>query len=382
LEIVVVNYVYDMAYRTGKALLGRYHSLTGWAEALVQAGAAVTVVQRFSSEEMIEQGGVRYLLVKDGLQPQLYAREVPLALHQLVARLQPMVVHLNGLCFPGQTLALRARLPRNTTLVAQHHAEQPPLGSSWRAQLLRMLSCAALRQADGFLFTSEPQAAPWRSIGAISPQQPVWAVPEASTHLVPLERNMAQRASGLQGDPALLWVGHLDANKDPLTVLEGFALALPALPHAHLTMLYAGEQLLAQVRERVERGDLQGRVTLKGRVAHAEMATWYSAADYFVLGSHHEGSGYALIEAMACGVTPVVTAIPSFRALTGNGAVGALWPVANPAGFAAALVSLADKERSAQWRAVLAHFAQHLSWQRVGELALAAYEGVSALRAR
>ena len=50
------------------------------------------------------------------------------------------------------------------------------------------------------------------------------------------------------------------------------------------------------------------------------------AADVFVLGSHREGSGYSLIEALACGLPPVVTDIPSFRSLTAAGAVGALWP--------------------------------------------------------
>ena len=34
------------------------------------------------------------------------------------------------------------------------------------------------------------------------------------------------------------------------------------------------------------------------------------AADIFTLGSHREGSGYALTEALACGLPPVVTDIP------------------------------------------------------------------------
>ena len=43
------------------------------------------------------------------------------------------------------------------------------------------------------------------------------------------------------------------------------------------------------------------------------------AADLFVLGSHREGSGYSLIEALACGLPPVVTDIHAFRTLTGCG---------------------------------------------------------------
>ena len=42
----------------------------------------------------------------------------------------------------------------------------------------------------------------------------------------------------------------------------------------------------------------------------------YAAADVFVLGSRHEAASFALIEALAFGVTPVVSDIPAFRALT------------------------------------------------------------------
>ena len=55
-----------------------------------------------------------------------------------------------------------------------------------------------------------------------------------------------------------------------------------------------------------------------GRLPHERLAAYYSAADIFVSGSHREGSGYALIEAMACGAIPCVTDIPSFRAITGG----------------------------------------------------------------
>ena len=71
---------------------------------------------------------------------------------------------------------------------------------------------------------------------------------------------------------------------------------------------------------------LRDRVHLLGRVPHERIEKLMRAADLFVLGSHREGSSFSLIEALATGLTPVVTDIPSLRVLTGNGAVGALWP--------------------------------------------------------
>lgn len=374
MHIVIINYAYDPAYSTGAALLAHYYSLTEWAEALAGAGAQVTVLQRYARDERLEQAGVSYRLVGDRLRPSLAVYDIPFRLHRQAAQLAPTAVHLNGLCFPLQSLALRAQLPRKSALVAQHHAERPATSRGPRGLLLRALSRAALRQADGLLFTADELAQPWRAIGAIGKGQLVQLIPEASTALAPMQYDEARTRSGLHGDPALLWVGNLNSNKDPLTVLEGFARALPSLPSARLIMIYIEQTLLPQVRERASKPDLAGRVELRGRVAHAEMASYYSAADFFVLGSHRESCGYALFEALACGATPLVTDIAAFRALTHSGAVGALWPPDDSAALATALVRVAGGERAAQRQAASEHFAQHLSWQRVGQRALVAYQ--------
>jgi len=38
---------------------------------------------------------------------------------------------------------------------------------------------------------------------------------------------------------------------------------------------------------------LNNKVHLLGKIAHSEIEQYYNSADYFVLGSHYEGSGYA-----------------------------------------------------------------------------------------
>src|SRR4029078_78671 len=107
-----------------------------------------------------------------------------------------------------------------------------------------------------------------------------------------------------------------------------------------LTMVYSDETMLADVRDRIGQSSaLRARVQLIGRVNRDRLAAFYSAADLFVSGSHQEGSGYALLEACACGVTPVVTNIPSLRAITGDGAEGALWTPGNSAAFESAVMT-------------------------------------------
>src|SRR5437588_322062 len=134
--------------------------------------------------------------------------------------------------------------------------------------------------------------------------------------------------AAIAGDPAVLWVGRLDANKSPLTILDGIDRAARELPALTLTMVYGAGDLEDAVRSRVSGSPwLSAHVRLAGSVRHEELAAFYSAADLFTIGSHREGSGYALVEACACGLVPVVTDIPSFRAMTRDGTIGALWPV-------------------------------------------------------
>jgi glycosyltransferase involved in cell wall biosynthesis len=254
----------------------------------------------------------------------------------------------------------------------QDHAGQPPEPVSATGIARRHV----MRAADAFLFTSTAQAIDWVRGGFIDPSR-VYDVPEASTTLRPVERATARAISGIVGQPAVLWVGRLDANKDPLTVLDGFERALTALPGATLTMVYGEGRLEAEVRDRVAASRaLEGRVRLAGRVPHDQLASWYTAADIFVLGSRREGSGYALIEACACGATPVVTDIPAFAAITGHGAVGALWPRGDADALACALVAAARRDPEHERRRIVEHFATHLSWDVVGARARSIYEAV------
>ena len=100
------------------------------------------------------------------------------------------------------------------------------------------------------------------------------------------------------------------------------------------------------------------------------------AADLFVLGSHREGSGYSLIEALACGLPPVVTDIQSFRSLTGAGAVGMLWPCSDSQALCQALRSIAAGVGPQMRCAVRAHFERELSFDALGRRLGAMYEDV------
>jgi glycosyltransferase involved in cell wall biosynthesis len=379
IKVTTVGWGYDTDIETEEALLDRYTTLTGWSEALLSAGAArVTVVHRFARDAVVERNGVEYLFVRERDEARPAAWRLSSQTSCVVADTGADIVHVNGLSFPVQTWRLRQLLPRATALVVQDHATgvpEPPV--AWRSRPRAVLRRHAMRAADGFLFTAMEQTDPWRRQGAIDDRQRVHAVLESSTSMTPLEPDLARRVTGVTGDPAVLWVGRLDANKDPLCALAGFARILADAPLASLTMVYGEDDLLPVVREQLGRSPgLAAHVRLVGRVPHAEMAAWYSAADIFLLASHHEGSGYALIEACACGAAPAVTRIPSFRAITGDGAIGCLWTAGDESDCGRALRTLCDRRGRHQRADVQRHFARTLSWDVVGARALAAYDDV------
>lgn len=377
LRVVLVNYGHHREITRTADLLDRYETLTGWAEGLTSWGAHVVVVQGFGHHEVVERGGIRYEFVAGRFAPSLSPYRIPRGLHHAIRRQRPDVVHMNGLLYPLQAWALRRQLPRATVLVGQFHAEGRRRGVVGRAQRW------GLRAFDGFLFTSAAQARPWRREGFIQTGQPVFEVVEGSTFFQRQDRPVARERSGWQGSPILLWVGNLNLNKDPMTVLAGFEGLLKRRPRARLYMVYAGSELLPRVQERLEtRPRLSQAVTLVGAVPHAELEDLFNSADYFVLGSHHESAGYALIEALACGVVPVVSDIPSFRKVTRGGALGALWPPGDTGALGRALSEVVEKPLEPLSRSARRYFEEHLSYRAIGRDALTAYRALHWERSR
>lgn len=380
-RIVQVNAAYDAGAKTAGALLDRYPTLTEWSAAMTRAGARVTVYQRFHTDARLECDGVVYQFISDGHAPWLSTSDAPPAFARAVAREPAQVIHVNGLIFPRLVAGIRRLTGPTPAMVVQHHGGEFPVRGSgpigaWRRKRWR----DGLLAADAVSFTSADQAAPWRNAGILRDQR-VLEIVEAGTTLRPVSRERARAAAGVSGHPLILWVGRLTPNKDPLTILDGLELALPHLPDAAVVMVFASHDLLADVARRVSASAvLSRRVTLTGHVAHAEMPNYYAAADVFISGSHAEGSGYALIEALSAGVVPVVTDIPPFRVIAGP--CGTRWPAGDAAAFAAALREVCARDAATAREQVRQHYDRVLRWDAIGARTLAEYRDVHGRKGR
>ena len=354
MRVVHANFVRPPGHADPDRLLEEWPTLLDIAAAVAKSGVGISLVQSFARHVVVERRGVRCEFVREAALPGSWSGMTPWRTAGAARRTGADVIHANGLDFPAH---IRAMCKTGIPILVQDHASRPcgrSTGRRWG------LACVA-----GAAFTDVHQAAPFVAEGSLRNGVPIFSVPESSTHFTPGDQAEARAATGLYGNPALLWVGRLDENKDPLTILDAFELAASDLPEAHLWCCYHEHPLLDRVKMRIAGSTaLSSRVHLLGRVPHERIELLCRAADIFVAASHHEGSGYALIEAVACGATPVVSDIPPFRRLTGN--IGALARVEDAQGFADALLSVARGPRATLRQQALDHFAANLSFEAVG----------------
>lgn len=359
--------------RLGHAeVLDEWPSLVDIAEIGARGGARITVVQAASRSDVISRNGIDYHFVD--LAGAASATERSQHLAALLSDLGADLLHVHGLAFAADAFAVSRRLPR-LPILCQDHADRPPRW--WRRARWKRWYTAV----SAVSFTSVEQARPFIDVGVIGGHAQVFGIPESSSRFTPGDRNRARAETGLHGDPCVLWVGHLARGKDPLTVLDGIARAAMELPGLELWCAFGTAPLLAEVQGRIRScPHLAGRVHLLGKVPHVEVQALMRATDLFVSGSRAEACGYALLEALACGATPVVTDIPAFRALTGNGAVGRLWPPGDARRLAEALVDAASRGTSPD--PVRHHFESTQSFGAVGRRWAGAYAQVLERRPR
>ncbi|HVR26249.1 MAG TPA: glycosyltransferase family 4 protein [Candidatus Polarisedimenticolia bacterium] len=384
LHVVPLIYFYEAELTTPESLLERYATIRPFAKALHTEGVRVTVAQRFHTDLDFWDDGIRFRFCADSCTPALRKWEIPASFHRTVRAVctpdslpgpVQTVVHLNGLFYPLQLRVMRNALPPDCSIVVQHHAEAP-----WSA-FVRPLQRWGLRAADGFFFAARDLATSWVNQGLISKRQSIFQIMEGSNNFRCQDRVAARVRTGMVGDPVILWVGRLIALKDPLTVLEGFTRILRQVPQARLYMAYGAADMLPAVRERIGASKtLAEAVTLLGRIEHSRLEDIYNSADYFVLGSHHEGSGFSLAEAMACGVVPIVTDIPSFRVMTDGGRIGACWRPGSSESFVDKFLAVMSQPLEQLSRDAQGFFQSQLSYKAIAREAVRAYRDAIAAR--
>jgi glycosyltransferase involved in cell wall biosynthesis len=279
---------------------------------------------------------------------------LPFKQHEELKRLHPEFVLVHGISNYFQVMHLKLVLGRKCRILVQHHGERPT--GIIKAVLLKLSALFV----DAFLFTSEETARQLRI-----PQRKLFLLMEGSTDFKPKPQSQARIKLKLpEKELIYLWVGRLIPIKNPLFFLEEFTEFLKQQPSARLYVIYHEETLLEECRK-----ISQGHDTIKylGKVPHEELKEWYSAADYFVSASLHEGSGYALCEAMACGCVPIVPSIGAFQFMTANGACALMYESGSRKSLQEVLAKSWVLDKTEAQKKVLKQFNDQLSFEAIAE---------------
>jgi len=286
----------------------------------------------------------------------------PIKLCEYVRKEKPAVILVHGFMFPVQLLILQLFMPKTTKIIIQHHAEKPFIN-----KVKRLFQKMAYSKADAYLFSSKELADVFLEGAIIKNKNKVFEVMEGSTLFLKKDKTEARRRLNIPDTLIFLWVGRLDSNKDPLTVIKALHKFKESGNEFKLYMIYATNELEQEIKNYIDTNHLQTHINLLGKVPHPELEDWYNAADYFIAGSHYEGSGIALCEAMACGCIPVATAIPSFLKMTDNGQLGFLFEPENTNDLLHKLSQLHTINPEDLSTKVVLHFNKELSLQAIGK---------------
>jgi len=355
MRLLFTSYAGSPEFTDPAAWLARIEGYTGILECLAKQHE-VTGIERIDYEGEQEQQGVHYIFIRQ----RRHVRRFPFRLHRLIKELKPDVIFINGFVFPLQLIQLRLQLGNGVRIIILHRSEKPFSGYK------RYLQRLADRCLDAYFFTSAGFGDDFIEKGIIESRDKCYEIIPGSSIFTPREKQYAKASLQLGGSPLYLWVGRLDKNKDPVTVVKAFLRFSEFLPQARLYMIYQDEELLGDIRGLLEmdKGNVSS-VQLVGQMEHGALESWYNAADFILSGSHYEGGGMAVCEAMSCGCIPVVTDITAFRRVTGEGECGLLYEPGNEEALLDALLKTTGMDIPAEQEKVKELFRRELSFEAI-----------------
>jgi D-inositol-3-phosphate glycosyltransferase len=183
----------------------------------------------------------------------------------------------------------------------------------------------------------------------------------------PGERFGARNALDLPDDaPIILFVGRIQPLKGPDVAIR----ALHALGRPDALLLIvggasgnAGDGEVARAHQLVDELGLHDQVRFVPPQPHHILSTYYRAADVVIVPSRSESFGLVALEAAACGIPVVASAVGGLQSLVDDGVTGFLVPRREPVLFARAIDRILDDPLLAASMSVAAAArAQRYTW--------------------
>ena len=255
---------------------------------------------------------------------------------------QPEVIfsaedHLNAIvAFAAIFSGSRAKLSASSRITPFRVYSNKIFTRKW---LLKQFSLLARRRIDALICVSEDMVKEYETILGPSKYQCIYNVIQDSDTSRKMNEPVEDHWFKDDTIPVVISAGTLSSRK-------GFADLILAMKivtqnkEARLAILGEGH-LRAELEALIQREGLTGAIRLLG--FHENPLKYFSKSRVFVLSSYAEGLPNALVEAMACGCTPVATDCPTGpREVLKSGEYGHLIPMHDPKAMAAAIMQALD----------------------------------------
>ena len=135
----------------------------------------------------------------------------------------------------------------------------------------------------------------------------------------------------------LITVGSLLPVKGHAALVQAMRRVVDIIPEAHLTIVGDGPEH-SRLQQLIESLQLRENVSLQPAIAHELLPAYYSASDLYVQSSWHEAQGMVVLEAAACGVPLVGTAVGTLADLAPDAALAV--PAGDEQALASAVIEL------------------------------------------
>jgi D-inositol-3-phosphate glycosyltransferase len=241
---------------------------------------------------------------------------------------------------------------------------------------------AVIRAADRILVPTPAEAANLHRLYDGRPGR-IRLVPPGvdSTMFRPLPKEPARASLGLSGKRVALFVGRLQPLKGPDVAIRTVAEAIrraPGLARDVALAIVGGPSGpasgLGELRALAEHLGIGDRVHFLAPRPHEELPQVYAAADVLLMPSRSESFGLVALEAQACGIPVVASAVGGLRYVVAEGEGGFLVPGHDPAAHARRLLEvLSDPELAARLSGAAVRHAGGFPWEATASRVLSVY---------
>ncbi len=229
--------------------------------------------------------------------------------------------------------------------------------------------------ADAVLASCRVEADQLADLYGADPERIAMVAPGVEhAFFTPGDRRQARRALGLPDNhPIVLFVGRIQPLKGPSVAVEALAGIRGAggrAADARIILIGGpsgpqGPAEMAAVRRAITANRLEGAVQMLPPQPHEILSTYFRAADVCVVPSHSESFGLVALEAAACGIPVVASAVGGLTTLVHHGSTGFLVEGRDPAGYAEPLAALlGDPQGASRMGIRAAARAGAYTWQR------------------